>query len=126
MTNLLSGTVMPALKDGLYSVKLAGFREVANAQGGYVELNIQLPDRVMTWAVFPGQLNYVFSGLQRAFGLEEEEVSKMDLLERAKVEEFEIYTYVDSYSRRDGREATGRSWSFTAPAVPENPADIEI
>lgn len=98
--------VLPALK-GKHEAKVKSFREVENAQGGYLEVIFELRDRDYTLNIFPGrgetagrQVNYVTGAIRRQLGKEEEALSLVEVLEIAKTTPINIWF---SYSQEYGR-----------------------
>jgi hypothetical protein len=98
--------VLPALK-GKHEAKVKSFREVTNAQGGYLEVIFKLEDRDYTLNIFPGkgetagrQVNYVAGAIRKQLGKEEESLSLIEVLEMAKTKPINIWF---SYSQEYGR-----------------------
>lgn len=98
--------VLPALK-GKHEAKVKSFREVENAQGGYLEVIFELEDRDYTLNIFPGrgetagrQVNYVTGAIRRQLGKEEEALSLVEVLEIAKTTPINIwFSYSQEYQR---------------------------
>lgn len=105
MINL--GTIVKSrLADGKHTVTLAGHRVVNNEKGGYIELQLNFPDRVAKWNVFPTQFDYVFGSLQKGLDLTDQDVSYGDILKLAETNKFDIWKSVNDY---------GINWSLSAP-----------
>ncbi|NCC99825.1 MAG: hypothetical protein EOL95_09045 [Bacteroidia bacterium] len=86
---------------------MKSFREVTNAQGGYLEVIFKLQDRDYTLNIFPGkgetagrQVNYVTGAIRKQLGKEEESLSLLEVLEIAKTNPINIWF---SYSQEYGR-----------------------
>lgn len=92
---LLQTKVLPAL-EGKRTATVKSYKEVANNKGGYIELVLSLPDREYTYVVFPSQVNYLASCLQRQLGDKAKEYSLEDLLKLATKNEFSVWF---SYNR---------------------------
>lgn len=98
--------VLPALK-GKHEAKVKSFREVTNANGGYLEVIFKLEDRDYTLNIFPGkgetagrQVNYVTGAIRRQLGKDEESLSLLEVLELAKTTPINIwFSYSPEYQR---------------------------
>ena len=55
---LLSNTVKKRLLPGKYQFFLNSFKEFENEKGGYVKIEMQLPDRTNEHVLFPSNLGY--------------------------------------------------------------------
>lgn len=98
--------VLPALS-GKQEAKVKSFREVTNAQGGYLEVIFKLQDRDYTLNIFPGhgategkQSNYITSAIRKQLGRANESLSLLEVLELAKKNPINIWF---SYSQEYGR-----------------------
>jgi hypothetical protein len=70
---LLNTTILAKLTAGKYQIKLVSFKEVVNDKGGYVELSLKFPDRIIRHNVFPGKsMDYTGKALRQQLGLEAE------------------------------------------------------
>lgn len=104
--SVFTNKVLPALK-GKHEAKVKSFREVENAQGGYLEVIFKLQDRDYTLNIFPGrgdttgrQVNYITGAIRRQLGKEQEALSLTEVLEIAKTTPINIWF---SYSQEYGR-----------------------
>lgn len=71
--SLLNQVIKPKLPAGEYPIFISSYREVVNEKGGYLELTIALPDRVIRQNFFPKNVDYLGKSLRTQLGLEGEE-----------------------------------------------------
>ena len=96
--SLLNTVILPKL-EGEYVAKVAAYKEIENAQGGYVEVTLVLPDREYKYCIFPTQVEYVASCLRNQFGITEK-VTLAQMLDKATKDEFKVWF---SYNQDFGR-----------------------
>lgn len=82
--SLLSTKIRAKLPAGEYPVSLITYQEVKNEKGGYIELTINMPDRIIKQNFFPTQLNYLGSTLAEQLGLRDSEHDLVEILDVAK------------------------------------------
>ena len=108
--SLLNTEIKPKLPAGEYPVSLITFKEVQNERGGYVELKLDMPDRIITQNFFPTQLGYLGSTLAEQLGLRDQKRSLNEVLEIARGKQlFAIISY-NEY---------GMNLAFHKPAAPK-------
>lgn len=107
MTNsVYTNPVLPSLR-GKHEAIVKSYREVSNANGGYLEVIFKLTDRDYTLNVFPGkgdtagrQINYITSAIRRQLGKDEETLNLIEVLELAKTTPINIwFSYNAEYER---------------------------
>lgn len=102
---MLDQIILAPLK-GEKQAKVESYKEVTNEKGGYVEVNLQLDDRIYPYIIFPGkestkdrQLNYFVSCLRNQWNLDQA-MSLKEVLEYGKTHEFSVYfSYNTLYNR---------------------------
>ena len=108
--SLLNTEIKPKLPAGEYTVSLITFKEVTNEKGGYIELKLDLPDRIITQNFFPTQLSYLGSTLAEQLELRDQKRSLSEILDIAKGKKlFAIISY-NEY---------GMNLAFHKPAAPK-------
>lgn len=94
--SLLKTTIKPKLPAGEYPVQIVSFREVSNDKGGYIELTINMPDRIIKQNFFPSQINYLGSTVGDQLGLREDQHDVGEILELARGKQlFAMISYND-------------------------------
>lgn len=99
--SLLNHKCLPTLS-GKYEVKIKSYQEITNAQGGYIEVVLSLPDREFKYCVFPSQVDYVTSCLNRQLGVERDANSLGEALEIYKKNQKSLdvwFSYNENYGR---------------------------
>ena len=96
--SLLNTKVLPRL-EGEYEVTIKSYKEITNAQGGYIETVLQLPDREYKYCIFPTQVEYVASCLRNQYEVEGE-TTLGAMLEKATKTPFKVwFSYNQDYNR---------------------------
>lgn len=98
--------VLPSLR-GAHQATVKSYREVTNANGGYLEVIFKLEDRDYTLNVFPGkestlgrQSNYITGAIRRQLGKDEEALTLFEVLDLAKKTPITIwFSYSPEYQR---------------------------
>ena len=115
--SLLKTTIKPKLPPGEYPVQIVTFREVANEKGGYIELTINMPDRLIKQNFFPSQLSYLGSTVGDQLGLRSEEHDLEEILTIAKNKDlFAIISYNDY----------GMNLAFHKPVVASKADEVDF
>jgi hypothetical protein len=99
--SLLNHKCLPTLS-GKYEAIVKDYREVTNSQGGYIELVLTLPDREFKYCVFPSQLDYVASCLNRQLEAERDTFSLGEALDQFKTNGIKLdvwFSYNETYGR---------------------------
>ena len=81
--SLLQHKCLPTLS-GMYKCTIDKYTEIENEKGGYIEIVLNLPDRQFKYCVFPSQLDYVSSCLNRGLGVDRDTYSLGEALELIK------------------------------------------
>lgn len=99
--SLLNHKCLPTLS-GKYEVKVKDYKEITNKQGGYIEVVLILPDREFKYCVFPSQVDYVTSCLNRQLEVERDANSLGEALEIYKSKQIALdvwFSYNETYGR---------------------------
>ena len=98
---LLSNTVKKRLLPGKYQFFLNSFKEFENEKGGYVKIEMQLPDRTNEHVLFPSNLGYFMSCMRRQLAMDENvDHSYEEILEEAQKSD-KLWTII-SYDEKWG------------------------
>ncbi len=68
--SLLNTVIKAKLAPGKYPISIMGIKEFENDNGGYVQLEVALPDRTIKQNFFPSNLLYLGGALRNQLGLE--------------------------------------------------------
>jgi len=82
--SLLDTVIKPRLVAGKYPIRLIEFKSVANDNGGYVQLTLAMPDRVINQNFFPSNLDYLGKTLKDQIGKADQEMKLVEVLTEAK------------------------------------------
>lgn len=99
--SLLQHKCLPTLS-GMYECTVDKYTEIENEKGGYIEIVLNLPDRQFKYCVFPSQLDYVSSCLNRGLGVDRDTYSLGEALELIKKDKIEVpvwFSYNENYGR---------------------------
>jgi hypothetical protein len=108
--SLLQTKIKPTLPAGEYPIHIMSVKEVPNDNGGYIQLSIAFPDRIMPQNFFPSNLSYLGKSLRAQLGLENEEMDLADIIDLAIAKEEPLFGVV-SYNDY------GLNLAFHRPAV---------
>lgn len=115
--SLLKTVIKPKLPAGEYPVSIVTFREVTNPQGGYVELTLNMPDRIIKQNFFPSQLSYLGSTLAEQLQIRDAEHDIDEILTLAKGKQlFAIVSY-NEY---------GMNFAFHRQTAPEMKLEVDF
>jgi len=86
--------------------RVIDYKQVTNDNGGYVEVKMQLDDRIYPYIIFPGkgetagrQINYFVSCLRNQWGLDKA-MSLKEALDYAKDHDFKVwFSYNNDFNR---------------------------
>ncbi len=93
MGNLLKSTVRPPLPEGEYPIRITNFEEFENEKGGYVQLTISMPDRIIKQNFFPSNIDYLGAALRDQLGIKEQKELSEVLEATSGQELFGIISY---------------------------------
>lgn len=93
MTSLLKTHIKPRLNPGKYPISLVSYKEMENDKGGYVEVTLSFPDRVMRQNFFPSNIEYLGKTLRTQMGMEEG-ADLDEILEAAKNSDKPLFAVV--------------------------------
>ena len=99
--SLLNHKCLPTLS-GKYEAKVKEYTEITNKQGGYIEVVLSLPDREFKYCVFPSQVDYVTSCLNRQLNASRDANSLGEALEIYKSKQTPLdvwFSYNETYGR---------------------------
>lgn len=115
---LLNNTVKKRLQPGKVKFELNSFKEYENEKGGYVKIEMKLPDRVNEHVIFPTGLGYFMSCMRRQLALDETvDWSYEEILERAQASNdlWVVISYDEKY---------GLNYAFHEPITKENALEV--
>lgn len=115
---LLNNTVKKRLLPGKYPITINNYQEFENEKGGYVKIEMQLPDRVNDHVIFPSGLAYFMSCLRRQLELpEDQDHSYEEILEEALQSDklWVIVSYDEKY---------GLNYAFHEATTRENAPEV--
>lgn len=95
--SLLKTVIKPKLPAGEYPVQIVSFREVTNDKGGYIELTLNMPDRIIKQNFFPTQIAYLGSTIGEQLGLREDQHEVEEILEIAKGKQLFVMVSYNDY-----------------------------
>lgn len=104
--NVFTKKLLPSLS-GARQATVKSYREVTNANGGYLEVIFKLEDRDYTLNIFPGrgategrQADYITSAIRRQLGKGDKLLSLVEVLELARKTPITIwFSYSPEYQR---------------------------
>lgn len=82
--SLLDTVIKPRLAAGKYPVRLIEFQPFENDKGGYVQLTLAMPDRIIKQNFFPSNLDYLGKTLKDQIGKSDQELKLSEVLAEAK------------------------------------------
>lgn len=82
--SLLDTVIKPRLLPGKYPIRLIDYKPVANDNGGYVQLTLAMPDRIINQNFFPSNLDYLGKTLKDQIGKGDQELKLSEVLDEAK------------------------------------------
>lgn len=115
---LLNNTVKKKLLPGKYPIFLNSFKEYENDKGGYVKVEMQLPDRVNEVVFFPSNLDYFMKCLRRQTELPEDTDHTYPEILDAAMKSDKLFTVI-SYDVKYGLQ-----YAFHEAVTKENAEDV--
>lgn len=115
---LLQNTMKKKLVPGKYNFHLNSFKEFENEKGGYVQIEMQLPDRTNNHVLFPSNLGYFMSCMRRQLELDENVDHTYEEILDAAMQSDNLWTII-SYD-----EKYGLNYAFHEATTIENAPEV--
>lgn len=122
----LDEKVLKRLSEGQHTAKLLIWTDDSDEKGDRLSLTWEILtpgyERTLKQAVFPGQLQYVTSCLRNQMGLQDEDVTMKDILNKGYTHQVTLYITYNTYGMNIGLhepvvEATAEEAQATATEV---------
>ena len=118
--SLLNTKIKPRLQPGKYEIKINSVKEFENEKGGYVQLDLQFPDRTIAQNFFPSNLHYLGRCLSDQLHVAEEvEIELADLINEAIENHRQLFAIV-SYNDY------GLNIALHEPKTTENSEEVDF
>lgn len=112
----------PTLKHGVYTIQVLSWKVVEHDKGGYMEWELQFPDRTITQVYFPSNIKYLAGCIRAQLNYKtDEHVLPNEVFDYCIKKDLTVEVGTRTYTTKNGEVKTDLNIDYSPRVIEEEP-----